>query len=1047
MMKIFYPYLLSKTVVLLAVSLMPGQFVNSQQIASTETFRIERGERPPIDLQNMPSDAYEAGVLLIRFKPELTGHLEKNPAVQLDNGAIRFNLAAVDNLNDQFGAQSVKQDFLSEALNNTFTERHKAWGFHLWYRLVFDPASDIKTIVEQYQALDEIEIAEPEFRKAHVQDFEFIPLEDAGQLLKNTSNLWTPDDPQLNQQWHYHNTGQTGGTPGADISLLNAWNIEKGSTDVIVAIVDDGIQFTHPDLAGNMWANIGYNFVSGSPNVVPGNHGTHVAGTVAAVTNNAVGVAGIAGGSGSNDGVRLMSCQVFAGFSSGGFHLAPVYAADNGAAISQNSWTYTSPGFYNQNVLDAIDYFNLNGGGNALADGGITIFAAANYNSSANYYPAFYSGTMAVAATNHNDQKAWYSNFGTWVDISAPGGETDAVTSQGVLSTLTGSSYGFYQGTSMACPHVSGVAALLLSNVYGVLTPDDVAEILMNSADDHYGANPNFIGQLGSGRLNAHAALLEAQGFLFGIMNPTNFSATALGSTEISLSWDKNDDNNDVLLAWSLTNSFGVPDSGMVYQPGDVLTGGGTILYAGGNTEFLHTGLDGVTRYYYRIWSVTDTLNYSTGRGASATTSCHYFQLPFNENFGSLSLECWSFPEGQGNWDFGNSYTPPSSISGAPNAFFNWSPSITNYSHSLTSPVIDATNMADVKLDYILFINNYSGSTVENMAVEFKTLDAAEWTLLELFTTAGLGSGNAEHVRTDQALEGMAGNLFQVRFRAHGPNSFNINGWGLDDIHVHGEFMPDLPGDSNCDGQVNVLDAITTVNYIMGNNPEPFCWDNADVTQDGIINVLDIIGTVNIIMTGSKTSPFEISSSAAHIFMNRNGIALESDGTLAGLQFEITGISAGNLNFLLNGFEFVAAEKGNKVLGLIFSFNNTPIPAGKINLFSFGAEENNANWGEVIAGNLNAEKVSIFKHIASKPELSQAAAEINVFPNPSSGLFTLETSEPINYQILDMMGRLVETNMISAGLHSIDLAGKGKGLYFLRIQGTSETTTHKLIVK
>ncbi|HHN48032.1 MAG TPA: T9SS type A sorting domain-containing protein [Bacteroidales bacterium] len=1045
-MKKVYMHLLNKTLLVVAVLFLPGYFYNTQAQLPNESFRVKRGERPSIDYQSMPSDAYEQGILLIKFKPEYTEHLEQNPAIQLSDGSIRFNLAAVDNLNDIFGAQSFKQHFLSQSLKNTFTPRHKAWGFHLWYRLVFDPASDIKTIIGQYQALDEIEIAEPEFRKALVSDSGLTAGDNPGALLLNPAPSWVPNDPQLGQQWHYNNTGQTGGTPGADISLFEAWDIEKGNINVIVAVVDGGIAFSHPDIAANMWENIGYNFVSGSSTVVPHNHGTHVAGTVAAVNNNNVGVAGVAGGSGSGDGVRLMSCQVFTASGSGGFHLAPVYAADNGASISQNSWTYTSAGYYDQNVLDAIDYFNVNGGGDAMADGGITIFAAANYNSSNNYYPAFYSGTMAVAATTHTDTKAYYSNFGTWVDISAPGGETISVTSQGVLSTLI-TNYDFYQGTSMACPHVSGVAALIISHVFGQLNAEDLAEILMNSVDDHYAVNPNFIGMLGSGRLNAHAALLEAQAYLTGILNPSNFSATALSAEEVELSWNKNDNNNEVLLAWSLTSNFGVPDSGMIYQPGDVLPGGGTVLYHGGDTGFLHTGLEGTTMYYYRIWSVTDSLQYSSGRSASAATSCQVFQLPFTENFGSLSLECWSFPEGQGNWNFGSSYTPPSSTSGAPNAFFNWSPSLTNYSHSLTSPVIDASNMAEVQLDYILFINSYSGSTIENMAVEYKTLDATEWTLLELFTTAGLGSGNAEYIRNDQALEGMAGTQFQVQFRAYGPNSFNINGWGLDDIHIHGESMPDLPGDSNCDGEINVLDAITTVNYIMGNNPEPFCWDNADVTQDGIINVLDIIGTVNIILSGNKTSPFEINSSAAHIFMNREGIALESDGTLAGLQFEITGTSAGNLNFLLNGFEFVATEKDNKVLGLIFSFNNTPIPAGRINLFSFGAEETNANWGEVIAGNLNAEKVTISRHVAQNDELRPSAAEINVFPNPSAGIFTIQTSEPLNYQILDMKGRMIETNMLNAGSHNIDLTGKAKGLYFLRIQGIAETATHRLIVK
>jgi subtilisin family serine protease len=1046
-MENFYRAISGKTLILLVVALMHTMLINSQNLDSTEAFRVERGERPHIDLQSLPADAYEAGVILIRFKPELTQHLEKNPAVQLDNGAIRFHIAAVDNLNDLFGAQSVKQEFLSGAFNNTFTPRHKAWGFHLWYRLTFDPASDILTIVESYQALAEIDIAEPEYVKVLFNDSEFIPLERTGDLLENTSNPWIPNDPQFNQQWHYHNTGQTGGTPGADVSLPLAWEIEKGNPDVIVAILDDGIQYTHVDLAGNMWENIGYNFVSGSPNVVPGNHGTHVAGTVAAVNNNSVGVSGVAGGSGSGDGVRLMSCQIFQGGSMGGFPLAIVYAADNGAAIAQNSWGYGTPGTYNQADLDAIDYFNINGGGNALLNGGLTVFSAGNSNFNLPRYPGYYSGTFAVAATNHNDMKAWYSNFGYWVDISSPGGETNSVTSQGVLSTLINNGYAFYQGTSMAAPHVSGIASLVVSHVYGVFEADDVKDILSSSADDHYAVNPGFIGELGSGRINAYNALIEAQNYVVGVMNPSNFTATALDSSEIELTWNKNDDGNDVLLAWSLESVFGVPDSGMVYQPGHQLPGGGTILYHGGDTMFLHTGLEGVTRYYYRIWSVTENIAYSSGRSSTAVTTCANFGLPFTESFGSLSQECWSFPEGQGNWAFGNSYTPPSSTSGAPNAFFNWSPSITNYSHSLTSPVIDATNMADIKLDYILFINSYSSSTVENMAVEYKTLDATEWTLLELFTTAGLGSGNAEYIRADQALEDMAGTQFQVQFRAYGSNSFNINGWGLDDLHIHGESIPDLPGDANCDGQVNVLDAITAVNYIMGNNPEPFCWDNADVTQDGIINVLDIIGTVNIILGGNKTTPFEINSSAAHIFMNRDGIALESDGTLAGLQFEINGINIENLDFLLNGFEFVAAEKGNKVLGLIFSFNNTPIPAGKISLFSFGAEKTNTSWGEVIAGNLNAQKVRIFKHTAQDKDALLSAIEIRIFPNPSSGIFTIETSEAVSLQLIDMLGKTVEVREVVAGSHQLDLSSRGKGIYFLKALGSSESITRKLIVR
>ena len=316
---------------------------------------------------------------------------------------------------------------------------------------------------------------------------------------------------------------------------------------------------------------------------------------------------------------------------------------------------------------------------------------------------------------------------------------------------------------------------------------------------------------------------------------PVALTASSVTSNSAQLSWTPGGDEAIWDLVWG--------------QAGFDPSSQGNLVENLTETTYALSGLQGVTDYDFYVRSHCDDNQMSAWAGpANFTTLCDIFELPYFEPFGTTAVSCWSFPEGQGNWDFGSSYTPPSSTSGAPNASFSWSPSQTNYSYSLTSPLMDGTGMSEVKLDFILFINNFSSSTVENMAVEFKALDETAWTLLELFTTAGLGSGNAEYVRTDQLLAGMAGHQFQVRFRAHGPNSYNINGWGLDDIHVHGEGSAILPGDANCDGVVNVIDVITTVNYVMGLNPSPFCPENADITEDGIINVLDVIATVNIIL-------------------------------------------------------------------------------------------------------------------------------------------------------------------------------------------------------
>jgi len=499
--------------------------------------------------------------------------LEETPAGRLEDGRVRFHIEALDLLNDRHGAREVGQLFRHPSLGNDFSDRHKAWGFHLWYRLEFDDDLDVVELVKAYESLDEVVIAEPEYLKRLLSD----PAISYDQLISGEENdsRWTPDDPFFASQWHYHNTGQEGGTPGADIDLIEAWDIEKGHPAVVVAVIDDGIQFNHPDLSGNMWQNAsghyGYNFVDDNTTIIPGNHGTHVAGTVAAVSNNGTGVAGIAGGSGSGDGVRLMSCQVFAGSSTDGFHLAPVWAADNGAAISQNSWGYTSPGGYNQSELDAIDYFNLNGGGDVM-NGGITIFAAGNDDDSGNWYPGYYSGALAVAATNNQDQKADYSNYGSWIDISAPGGEM-ITAPQGVLSTITSGAYAYAQGTSMACPHVSGVAALLLSFAHRnsiVMENSDLWDLLVNNVDDHYPENPSYTGQLGSGRLNARLALEALQG---GLTSPgPEYTFTAISDRDIVAHFAATESDTYEITAEPNNPAFGEVTGGGTYEHGTPVT-------------------------------------------------------------------------------------------------------------------------------------------------------------------------------------------------------------------------------------------------------------------------------------------------------------------------------------------------------------------------------------------------------------------------------------------------------------------------------------------
>ena len=338
----------------------------------------------------------------------------------------------------------------------------------------------------------------------------------------------------------------TSNSPG----LIEAWEMYgAGDPSVIVAVMDTGVFSGHEDLQGNMWVNEaelngtagkdddgngyrddihGYDFYKKSPDVEPGEHGTHVAGTIAAVNDNGIGVSGVAGGTGNGDGVRIMTCAIYDYMGYGtATPTGYVYAADNGAVISQNSWNYPMINILPEDMSVAFDYFIDNAGIGPDGEqtgpmkGGVIIFAAGNEFSPKVGCPSDDPRVITVTSMMADYVKASYSNYGTEADIFAPGGagERDAAFPQQgqVYSTGLDNTYTYHSGTSMACPHVSGVAALIVSH-YGAnasgFTNEELKTILLRSYRnvDMWQTRPDIAAGLGAGLVDASLMELENPG-------------------------------------------------------------------------------------------------------------------------------------------------------------------------------------------------------------------------------------------------------------------------------------------------------------------------------------------------------------------------------------------------------------------------------------------------------------------------------------------------------------------------------------------------------
>lgn len=518
-----------------------------------------------------------AGTLLIKFDEE--GALAFENGTRSGNGVTRSNIEPLNNVLIDINAVSIERVFPVDVRNEKATREA---GLHRWYIVRFDKEQSLDKVAYALAEVGEIQKIEFEHQIAFI-DTPTTHAEEQPTSTSEATRLATPqfNDPGATKQWDFHNVGTSFnpyGVKGMDINVYEAWKYVTGDSSVIVAVIDQGVDYRHDDLKANMWVNEdeipdngidddkngyiddvhGYNFVVDGPiswdkDVQPimgtdrwvygdNGHGTHIAGTIAAVNNNGIGVCGIAGGDGTpNSGVKIMSAQIFSGRNSNNATQSVIakafkYAVDNGAVIANNSWgssanTSQNDSWYktsNSIEYEAINNYFIDKAKHPNLDGGVAIFAAGNDGYQQSVYPGAFNEFISVTSIGIDGVRASYSNYGPGCNIAAPGGNssrggenakiysTMSPIYRDTKGTLINKYYVHEQGTSMACPHVTGVAALGLAYAKKIgkkmTAKEFMAKLLVSVNDIDSYQEEAYKGKIGTGCVDAFKFLMNIEG-------------------------------------------------------------------------------------------------------------------------------------------------------------------------------------------------------------------------------------------------------------------------------------------------------------------------------------------------------------------------------------------------------------------------------------------------------------------------------------------------------------------------------------------------------
>ena len=728
---------------------------------------------------------------------------------------------------------------------NSFTQSHRDHNLHKYYRLTFNaPESNVLSLVSDLKSL------------AIVENVEFNYKMEA---------FLVPNDNYYSDQWALNNTGQAVsyngnlvGTPGCDVDAERAWNITTGNPNVVIAILDTGIDLDHPDLASELVA--GYDFVNNDSNANDGNmHGTACASIAAGTSNNGIGVAGVCWDC-SLMPVKVLSDQGYGDFAD--IVNGVVWASDNGANVISMS---LGGGGYQSGFDNAVTYAHNNGT--------IVIAASGNDNGSISY-PAAYEDCVSVGAMSPcNERKSpsscdgenfWGSNYGNGLDFVAPGVRIHSATIGGYTST--------FNGTSSACPHAAGVAGLIYSMAPG-LSPDDVRAAMHATSVDIGGTG--YDTQTGWGRINAFNAVslfsaqpdaqvnvdditVEASSnqMVFETINIANGLAGEVALEFLILEQDYKwaDSNGDMFESnWiELDNPTTVifNDNDNAPDPIDMamefpfddriftqctINPNGWIGLDGDSGAWDNTSLPTDQVPGAAIFGMWDDLNPTNNQCNQYCAGEVYYQQ-FADKF------VVTF-DGVAHWwtNFENTfYTFQMVLNMDGRIELNY----LNLIGEVNSSTIGAQG-AD-SADYILvsFDNNYAENNLTT-----NILPKADW--LSVSPLSGnLLPGTSQNINVDMdtsgLVEGSYYDIISIQTNDYNNYLFDIPVI-LNVTDACGQWST---GDANNDGNLNVQDVVLILNTILGSDNDNECeLIVSDMNSDGLVNVQDIILLVNIILS------------------------------------------------------------------------------------------------------------------------------------------------------------------------------------------------------